>query len=348
MTVDDQLRRVTVVCPTYQRSWTSDWQKAVWAPYPVDLIIADGSAGITAGTSSGQTGNCRWTQLNMPGTSYFERVSTAASAVETRHAIIIDDEEAYFYRGLEAASRELDANSQAACAGGTAAHMRTVGGQIRMRPFSGRIADWSVTFSLEEAHPAARIEKAFSTYRTGNLFYSLVRTNFMQDFFGRGHLQAIETTLIGYEFLWTGAIAASGTYSMGNYPFWLRMGGSQSETSELREILTESDIEDIAARISEILSIERSEEAERSDLTAALTRGIRIWENRVFGSERPSRDQAKSLSLEADYLQTFESTQNYLNRFPMLSTDWEEDLGHIVATMMSPVRPVGSLSDAMA
>lgn len=342
-------RAVTVVCLTYGRPWSVDWQKALWAPYPVDLIIADGSQGIAHELTSGTAKACRWSVFSMPNASYSERLRRATEAIRTRHAILVDDEEAYFYSGLLRASTELDEIPSASCAGGSAGYLRSVDGRIRLRPFSGRIADWSIPFELREPYPTARIEKVLSTYRSGNLYYSVVRSEFLKDFASAGALPEIEGTLVGSEFLWAAALAASGTYSMGDYPFWLRMGGSQPSAKLLRDRLVDSEIDAIASRIEAVCQHNPEWTTSGGAIAAALRRGIRRYEERVFGPQMPSREEARQRSREVDYLQSFLSPESYLARFVNSeSLTFGDDLRHIINLAQSAVRPVESLDDAMA
>ena len=339
-------RSLTVICVTYGRPWSTQWQKALWAPYPLDLVLADGSDDLPAGSSSGQAGRCRWTKLDMPGSTYFERFQAAGLAVRTRHAILIDDEEAYFYSGLLAASQELDRNPQASCAGGSAAHVRRVQRKLLARPFSGRIADWSVPFALEDDDPAVRIEQVLSTYRTGNLYYSVIRANFLKDFCLHAPVQEVEETLIGLEFLWVASLAASGSYSMGRYPFWLRMGGSQASSRTLRETLSDSEIDAIATYVAGHVD-SPSAGLPQESLSGAVRRGIRRWEDRVFGSERPSRQESQRRSRDTDYLRSFLAPSSYFALYEPLPASFSADLSHIFELAASSVRPAETLDDAM-
>lgn len=340
-------RSITVICVTYGRRWSTEWQKALWAPYPLDLVFADGSDDLPAGSSSGQAERCRWTKLDMPGSTYFERLQAASLAIRTRHSILIDDEEAYLYSGLLAASQELDRNPQASCAGGSAAYVRRVQRELLVRPFSGRIADWSAPFALEDDDPATRIEQVLSTYRTGNLYYSLVRTHFLKDFCLRAPVQEIEETLIGLEYLWSASLSAAGSYSMGRYPFWLRTGGSQAGSRTLREILSDSEIDAIATHVAGLLGSGSGPALPRESLSGALRRGIRRWEDRVFGSERPSHEEAQRRSCDTDYLRSFLSPSSYLALYEPLPPSFSADLNHIFELATSSVRPAETLEDAM-
>ena len=345
----DTERRVSVVCLTYARRWTIEWQKALWSPYPIDLIIADGSPDIAKGYSSGTSEACRWQVFDMPGATYAERLRKAADAIATRHAIIIDDEEAYLYSGLARASQRLDDDPASSCAGGSAAYMRSVDGRTKVRRFAGRIADWSTPFELEEPAPELRIERMLSTYRTGNIFYSVVRAGFLKDFAAAGPLPEIDGTLIGFEYLWTAALAAVGTYSMGAYPFWFRMGGSQPGATRLRVRLTDHEIYAIANRIEVLARLAPGPTSDAKAVEGALRRGIRVWEERVFGPQMPSPDEARRRSEDSDYLRSFISPESYLSGFgEALTPSFAEELQHVVRLAQSPVRPAGSLNDAMA
>ena len=342
-------RRLSVVCLTYARRWTIEWQKALWSPYPIDLIIADGSPDIARCSSSGTSEACRWQVLDMPGATYSERLREAADAIVTRHAVIIDDEEAYLYSGLARASERLDDDPAASCAGGSAAYMRSVDGRTRVRPFAGRIADWSIPFALEEPEPELRIERMLSTYRTGNIFYSVVRAGFLKDFAAAGPVPEIDGTLVGFEYLWTAALAATGTYSMGAYPFWFRMGGSQPGATQLRVRLTDHEIHAIAARIEALARLARGPTNDVEVFEVALRRGIRVCEERVFGPQMPSPDAARRRSQDPDYLRSFIAPESYLSSFgEALPPSFTEELRHVVGLAQSSVRPAGSLHDAMA
>ena len=349
MTSSEQHHAVSVLCLTRGRQWTVEWQKSLWAPYPVDLIVADGTPGIAHEVVSGQAQACRWTVLSMPGASYLERLRRATEVIQTRHAILIDDEEAYLYSGLVRASNELDQTPSASCAGGSAGYVRTVNGRIRIRPFSGRIADWSIPFELRDPDPEVRIEKVFSTYRTGNLYYSVVRSEFLKDFATVGPLAGLEETLLGAEFLWSAALAASGTYSMGDYPFWLRMGGSQPSATLLRNSLADSEVDAIANRVVTVCRQSPIWLGNPGAIARSLHNGIRKFEDRVFGSEMPSREEAQQRSRDENYLKSFLSPDAYLEGFlgPLLPT-FGEDLRHIVGLARTAVRPRESLEDAMA
>lgn len=72
-----------------------------------------------------------------------ERLDAALERCTTGYVALIDDEEAYFFSGIARAIELLDSRPEYSCAGGTVADARLSGSDFIIRPWAGRLIDWS-------------------------------------------------------------------------------------------------------------------------------------------------------------------------------------------------------------
>lgn len=237
-------QRVSLVCLSIGRSWTLDWQKSYWRGFPVHLIYADGTPVGGQADGAGFEGSFSWEALALPRRSYLERLDAALARCDTEFVALIDDEEVYFFSGINRAIELLDAEQRYSCAGGTVSDARLSAAQFLVRPWAGRLTDWSEPFQLEADDPCVRVARIISMMRTANLYYTVVRTHVLRHIVEGMQKLDLSKTLPGYEIALTAGLAISGTYCMGNYLFWCRMGSSAPH-STLRETLNREEVESI-------------------------------------------------------------------------------------------------------
>lgn len=233
--------RLSLICLSVGRPWTLAWQMSYWSGFPAHLIHVDGTSGLDWRVKSGSDGVFSWDALTLPEHSYMERLDAALERCTTDYVALIDDEEAYFFSGIVRAIELLDSRPEYSCAGGTVADARLSGSNFIIRPWAGRLMDWSKSFCLEAEDPCARVKDMVSELRTGNLYYTVVRTSVLRAIVTNLQQLNLSKTLLGYEIALTSGLALAGRYRMGDYLFWCRMGGSTPQ-SKLRDELNSEEV----------------------------------------------------------------------------------------------------------
>ena len=214
----------TAVILSYKRHDMLRRQLVYYANKPVHLIFADGSDTDWGSGASGSIGEMTWEYFRLSGfDSYLERMSESCKRVRTEFMFFVDDEECILWTGVEKAVEFLKQNPDHSCAGG----------RVDTTALSQRrlcIVAWgrhARPFSLLESHSNKRLISLYRNKRTANLYYQVLRSedikiyaqNF-EDFSTEGKSQG------SIEIAFASFLAISGKWMMGNYPFWIRNGGT--------------------------------------------------------------------------------------------------------------------------
>lgn len=237
---------ITIVCLTFNRPWTHEYQRRLWSRHPVHLVIVDGTRSRSAGQESATEGGFRYTYVSSPGRSYLERLGKGASLVDTAFVALLDDEDAYSFTGLQSAARFLTENPDYTCVSGLPAQLTFDRGRVGLSGWRGQM-DWTRGLDLSQDEPIERIETMLHGNRSANVYYSLARSAALKRFVTNpAHLYGFENWAGGAEFLWTFALLSEGKYRIENYPLLVRAGGYAGGSREgmtLRQELLHSELE---------------------------------------------------------------------------------------------------------
>ena len=209
------------------------------------LIIADDSTSKWDWPESGIFGSLTWeyftTTGSTPQRSYIKRFREAASRVTTEFVCFMDDEEFIFPTGLERAIQELKLDSSASCAGGSISILLSENfGTLKLGKWGRRSDDYSLVLST----PIDRMKQIVNDTRTATLYYQVMRRELVIEFgkriqaFNSQFHSSIEIFLALY-------LLKHGKWSMGSYPYWLRVEGLANK-SDSKEYMTKGEISWIA------------------------------------------------------------------------------------------------------
>jgi hypothetical protein len=153
----------------------------------------------------------------------------------------MDDEEFIFPTGLERAIQELKLDSSASCAGGSISILLSENfGTLKLGKWGRRSDDYSLVLST----PIDRMKQIINDTRTANLYYQVMRRELVIEFgkriqaFNSQFHSSIEIFLALY-------LLKHGKWSMGSYPYWLRVQGPANK-SDSKEYMTKGEISWIA------------------------------------------------------------------------------------------------------
>jgi hypothetical protein len=125
-------------------------------------------------------------------------------------------------------------------------------------PWGHRGVPWELT----DPNPLDRFRRVTGPEQySANLYYQVTRTNFLRNFarilqdFDGVSLATHEVALAGY-------LALAGKWSMGEYPYWIRAGGSVAPPSDAVAIIPAIEIEEICSKLLELLSTNGDDGAE--------------------------------------------------------------------------------------
>ncbi|MBU1109676.1 MAG: TIGR00180 family glycosyltransferase [Candidatus Riflebacteria bacterium] len=240
--------RLTIICLSYERQPMMRRQLLYYSNRPLHVIFADGSAKPWALGYQGSIGTLTWEYFNITGyDSYVNRIAESISRVKTEYVAFIDDEECLLWTGLRRAMDFLDIHSEHICAGGMVCMAGADNGKSFVSPW-GR---WSVPWSLTDPDPLNRFAEMSGAERTGNLYYQVFRRKDLE------HYNSIIPTFLyrylsGLEILFTGFLTLSGYWEMGDYPFWIRNGGSVANPSNALNYISEEEMRDVSQRLSSL------------------------------------------------------------------------------------------------
>ena len=218
----------TAVIVSYNRQDVLRRQLLYYANKPIHLIFADGSDDDWGSGDSGSIGQMTWEYFRISGWNFIDRYQKAVSKVETEFMFFIDDEECILWTGVEKAVEFLKHNPDHSCAGGRVEKAKSVNGRLRV----DRWGRWSRPLSLPDEDPMARLIILNKAKRTANLYYQIHRTLIVEEFAKRlTDFEFSRKYLGNLEIMFTGFVIVHGKWIRGDYPFWLRYGGSVATPS---------------------------------------------------------------------------------------------------------------------
>ena len=218
---------VTAVILTLNRPDVLRRQLLYYANKPVHLIFADGSDVDWGGGDSGSSGEMTWEYFRVEGYhSFSERLSESCLRVKTDFIFFLDDEEPILWTGIEKAIEFLEQNSDYSCAGGRVDHMRQYSGYLGIMSYR----HWGEKFEISGESPLERLKVLMFSGRNLNLVWQVMRTNEVKRFVRMSQTEFFfkPGRYIGlYELGLSGFLVITGKWKMGDYPYWIRYGGSQ-------------------------------------------------------------------------------------------------------------------------
>jgi glycosyltransferase domain-containing protein len=218
----------TAVILSYRRQDVLRRQLLYYANKPIHLIFADGSDDDWGSGQSGSIGEMTWEYFRISGSlTYLQRLAEAVSRVRTEYMFFLDDEECILLTGIKQAVAFLSVNFDHACAGGTAYTTSLSRRRLCLVPHYNQ----SNKFSLAVNDPIQRFHHLFNSKRTKACYYQVLRTADVKIFAETcGNYSLHEKSRYLPEHLLLGFLALCGKWEPGNYPFWIRNGGSQPKT----------------------------------------------------------------------------------------------------------------------
>lgn len=226
---------VTAVIMSYNRQDALRRQLLYYGNKPFHLIFADGSDDDWGLGWSGSIGEMTWEYFRISGWSFMDRYRKAVSKIETEFMFFIDDEECILPSGIEHAVRFLEANPDHSCAGGRV----EIAKWVNKRIWIDRWKYFSSDFSLLDEDPIARVSKLIKTNRTTNLAYQVNRATIVKNFAQLPFDFEFERTYWGtFEILFAVYLTTLGKWIRGNFPFWLRYGGSIRPPSTIPKFMS--------------------------------------------------------------------------------------------------------------
>jgi len=244
------VQRLTIIVLSYERHRYLRRQLLYFEGKPVHILFADGSDDDWELGDSGSAGEMSWEYFRIPGfNTRSRRLAEASARVNTEFVCLLDDEECLLWSGLQRAMGELDAAPERSCAGGVVAKAEILAGNVYLVPW-GR---WSQPWSLTQESPLSRFEEVAMNHRTANLFYQVMRVKDLKHHASNMAdcavfvPSALEVGLAGF-------LALRGKWVMGNYPFWIRNGGSAIPPPGTTDYIARLDAAQLASALTLSLS----------------------------------------------------------------------------------------------
>ena len=234
-------KKLTIICISRNRHPFLKRLILAYSQSNYHLLIADDSFDKWDWPETGGFGLLTWEYFSSsdsrPGKSYVNRFFIAAQLVGTEFVCFVDDQEVIFPFGLDSAIHELRLNHSISCAGGTVSTLqRNNDGQIVLGKWGRRSDYYSITLPT----PIERMRQVITDTRTANLYYQVMRKDLVIDFarkIQKANFQyhsAIEIFLALY-------LLKHGKWSMGCYPYWIRVVGPPNK-SDVEEYMTTEEI----------------------------------------------------------------------------------------------------------
>lgn len=234
----------TAVVLSFNRQDVLRRQILYYSNKPIHLIFADGSDEDWGSGHSGSIGEMTWEYFQISGSlTYVQRLAEATSRVQSEYMFFLDDEECVLWTGIKQAVAFLSVNSDHACAGGTAYSTSLSRRRLCLVPHYNQ---WN-KFSLTLNDPIQRFHHLFNSRKTKACYYQVLRTADVKIFaetVRNYHIYGKSRYLP--EYLLHGFLALCGKYEPGNYPFWIRHGGSQPKIDGESEIVYVRDVVEMA------------------------------------------------------------------------------------------------------
>jgi len=262
--------RITIIVLTYERHDFIRRQLVYYANHPVHLIFADGSAARWPHGEQGAGNEMSWEYIYCPGYETLrERLALATKKVVTEYVCLLDDQECILWTGIASAIKTLDAEPEHSCAGGLVALHR------ESDKYS-KLVEWSRVkkLTLLEPSPLDRFRKIVGPKQlSANLVYQVIRTEDLKNFSSimRNHCGNSTAT---HEVALAGFLSLKGKYSMGNYPYWIRNGGTVAPPEGFEVIIQSEEIQQIVEKIINILNLDKSASNPESFDSATLSLAI--------------------------------------------------------------------------
>lgn len=231
------LTDLTLICLSYEKHPYLRRVLLGYSNYDCHVILADGSQEPWKHGQSGQINQLTWeyfhhSSLEGNESSVTKRLRESLKRVKTKYVCFLDDEEIIFPTGLHLAINELDSNPSKSCAGGRVAILKTSEfPNLKLNPWGRR----SSFTEYEQVNSISRIESVISENRTANLYYQVFRA---ED--GMSIAADLHSTYFEF-FSWSEVLLAclhmrNGSWSMGDYPYWIRVPGlAHEEDPKYRE-----------------------------------------------------------------------------------------------------------------
>lgn len=281
-TSNNELLEVTIVCLTINRPWIVEWQLSLRAPYPVRLIILDGTAQTHGLSQEGTRGRCRWEYRSAPNVSYLNRLKLALEMVTSPYLTILDDEEAYLFPGIVAAKEFLDCNTDFSGCAGTVSYLQKIGEGLRLTPWRGRRTDWSTPFLLDSIEASQRFERLFGTGRSYNVLNSVIRTSALAPII-KFPEDELADWCFSVELSVTALLLKVGKFACKAFPFGVRAGGSSTAFAGTRAEPTIDELRTIA------------EYAELADKNGFIYAALKMYDSWALKSVQASNLAQKQL-----------------------------------------------------
>ena len=253
-------QRLTIIVLTYERHDYMRRQLLYYSIHPVHLIFADGSLKRWPDGDRGCNNQMSWEYIHCPGyNTVMERLALANERVATEFVCLLDDEECILWTGLSSAIKTLDAESDNSCAGGFAALCVKSNEDLKLVLWKG-----VSQLTLTNANPLTRFEEVVGPkHLSAYLVYQVIRSADLKNFasimrYHNGLSTAVlEVALAGY-------LSLKGKYSMGNYPYWVRNGGTVVPPEEFQVTLQSTEINEISSKLIEMLQSENFTNTQRT------------------------------------------------------------------------------------
>ena len=218
---------VTGIILSYNRHYALRRQLLYYRNKPIHLIIADGSDQDLDIVAKGSCGQMSWEYFRITGYhSFSQRLLHACLLVKTEYVLFIEDEEPTLWTGIEKAVRFLGDNPDHSCAGGRVDHMRFYSGRLGIMKWR----HWGNYFEIIDSMRFSRLASLLRSGRTVNLIWQVMRSRDIKRFarIPQAEFFFRPGRYIGlYELGLSGFLTICGKWQMGDYPFWIRYGGSQ-------------------------------------------------------------------------------------------------------------------------
>lgn len=251
--------RLTLVLLSFERQSFIRRQLLYYSSRSVHIVIADGSAVPWHDGLFGHSGDMTWEYLHVPGYyTYRDRFALALERVTTDYVCLIADEECILWTGLQSAVRTLDAAPDHVCAGGLVSIIGGSSSETVLYPWGHRGVPWELT----DSNPFNRFRRVTSPeHYSANLYYQVTRTTHLSNF--ARMLQGLKgVSLATPEVALAGYLALAGKWAMGEYPYWIRSGGTLPLPTDAVVTIPIQEIEEICSKLLELLVTNGDENAE--------------------------------------------------------------------------------------
>ena len=247
--------QITLIILTYQRHDFIRRQLLYYASYAVHLIFADGSDERWEHEDKGVINGMSWDYIYFPGyDTYRERLHLALEKVDTDYVCLLDDQECILWSGLIAAINTLENNPDHSCAGGLASIYDSS---------NHNLTAWKGFSKLDLTHSDAlnRFSKIVGPeHLSANLVYQVMRVSDLNNF-SRNMRNHTGNSTATHEVALSGFLALKGKYLSGQYPYWIRNGGTVPVPEDFEVIITRDEIKRLASKLLDMLNFNRSGES---------------------------------------------------------------------------------------